>query len=215
MILARLLSRQQMLAITDVSASVFDRMINRGGMALTFGVPRAIVRDRYVSTDPVYARAVIEFGRQFHVPQPVVAALVRLDNITVLDGIVRAEAHPELQLGLALIQGAGQMQLVCGTDDELRAFLFGPPHEGRLRRPPRLDQVTVINLTDLILNIRRQAAKKKIDVGVPLFMTPDDPRYQELRRELLEIREADTKTVQKAAAFAALRERITSHVAIQ
>ena len=45
--------------------------------------------------------------------------------------------------------------------------------------------------------------------------TPDDPRYQELRRELLEIREADTKTVQKAAAFAALRERITSHVAIQ
>ena len=211
--MARLLSRQQMLAVTGISASVFDRMINRGGMALTFGVPRAIVRDRYVSTDPVYARAVIEFGRQFHVPQPVIAALVRLDNITVLDGIVRAEAHPEL--GLALIQGAGQMQLVCGTDDELRAFLFGPPLEGRLRRPARLDQVTVINLTDLILNIHRQAAKKKIDLGVPLFMTPDDPRYQELRRELLEIREADTKTVQKAAAFAALRERITSHVAIQ
>jgi hypothetical protein len=133
----------------------------------------------------------------------------------VLDGIVRAEAHPELQLGLGLIQGAGQMQLVCGTDDELRAYLFGPPLEGRLRRPPRLDQVTVINLTDLIANIRRQAAKKKIDLGEPLFMTPDDPRYQELRRELLEIREADTKTVQKAAAFAALRERITSHVTIQ
>lgn len=214
--MARLLSRQQMLAITDLSASVFDRMINRGGMALTFGVPRAIVRDRYVSTDPVYARAVIEFGRQFHVSQPVIAALVRLDNVTVLDGIVRAEAHPELQLGLALIQGAGQMQLVCSTDDELRAFLFGPPlGEGRLRRPPRLDQVTVINLTDLIVNIRRQAAKKRIDLDVPLFMTPDDPRYQELRRELLQIREADTKTVQKAAAFAALRERITSHVAIQ
>ena len=70
MILARLLSRQQMLLVTQVSASVFDRMINRGGMALTFGVPRAIVRDRYVSTDPVYARAIIEFGRQFHVPQP-------------------------------------------------------------------------------------------------------------------------------------------------
>jgi hypothetical protein len=198
-----------------VSASAFDRMINRGGMALTFGVPRAIVRDRYVSTDPVYARVVIEFGRQFHVPQPVIAALVRLNNITVLDGIVRAEAYPGLQLGLALIQGAGEMQLMCGTDDELRAFLVGPPLEGRLRRPPRLDQVTVINLTDLILNIHRQAAKKKIDLGAPLFMTPDDPRYQELRRELLEIREADTKTVQKAAAFAALRERITSHVAIQ
>jgi hypothetical protein len=104
---------------------------------------------------------------------------------------------------------------VCGTDDELRAFLVGPPLEGRLRRPPRLDQVTVINLTGLILNIHRQAAKKKIDLGVPLFMTPDNPRYQELRRELLEIREADTKTVQKAAAFAALRERITSRVAIQ
>jgi len=107
------------------------------------------------------------------------------------------------------------MQLMCGTDDELRAFLVGPPLEGRLRRPARLDQVTVINLTGLILNIQRQAAKKKIDLGVPLFMTPDNPRYQELRRELLEIREADTKTVQKAAAFAALRERITSHVAIQ
>ena len=107
------------------------------------------------------------------------------------------------------------MQLLCGTDDELRASLFGPPLEGRLRRPPRLDQVTVINLTDLIVSIRRQAAKKKVDLGVPLFMTPDDPRYQELRRELLEIREADTKTVQKAAALAALRERITSHVTIQ
>ena len=215
MILARLLSRQQMLAVTDVSASVFDRMINRSGMALTFGVPRAIVRDRYVSTDPVYARAVIEFGRKFRVPQPVIAALIRLNNITVLDGIVRAEAHPKLQLGLALIQGAGEMQLVCGTDDELRAFLFGPPLEGRLRRPRRLDQVTVINLTDLIVNIRRQAAKKKIELGVPLFMMPDDPGYQELRRELSEIREADTKTMQKAAAFAALRERITSQVAIQ
>src|SRR6516162_3607503 len=118
MALARLLSRQQMLAITDVSANVFDRMINRGGMALTFGVPRAIVRDRYVSTDPVYARTVIEFGRKFHVPQPVIAALIRLNNLTVLDGIVRAEAHSQLQLGLALIQGADQMQLVCGTDDE-------------------------------------------------------------------------------------------------
>jgi len=107
------------------------------------------------------------------------------------------------------------MQLLCGTDDELRAILFGSPLEGRLRRPPRLDQVTVINLTDLIVSIRRQAAKKKVDLGVPLFMTPDDPRYQELRRELLEIREADTKTVQKAAALAALRERITSHVTIQ
>jgi hypothetical protein len=213
--MARILSRQQMLAITDVSANVFDRMINRGGMALTFGVPRAIVRDRYVSTDPVYARTVIEFGRKFHVPQPVIAALIRLNNLTVLDGIVRAEAHSQLQLGLALIQGADQMQLVCGTDDELRAHLFGPPAEGRLRRPPRLDQVTVINLTDLIASIRRQAAKKKIDLGVPLFMTPDDPRYQELRGELLEIREADTKIVQKAAAFAALRQRITSQVTIQ
>ena len=143
------------------------------------------MRDRYVSTDPVYTRAIIEFGRKFHVPQPVIARLVRLDNITVLDGIVRAEARSELQLGLALIQGAGQMQLMCGTDDELRAFLVGPPLERRLRRPPRLDQVTVINLTDLILNIQRQAARKKIDLGVPLFMTPDDPRYQELRRELL------------------------------
>ena len=114
--MARLLSRQQMLAVTGISASVFDRMINRGGMALTFGVPRAIVRDRYVSTDPVYARAVIEFGRQFHVPQPVMAGPIRLNNITVLDGIVRAEAHPELQLGLALIQGATEMQLVCSTD---------------------------------------------------------------------------------------------------
>jgi hypothetical protein len=91
-------------------------------LALTFGVARAIVRDRYVSTDPVYTRAIIEFGRKFHVPQPVIARLVRLDNITVLDGIVRAEAHSE---------------------------------------------------------------------------------------------EADTKTVQKAAALAALRERITSHVTIQ
>ena len=54
-----------MLAVTDVSASVFDRMINRGGMALTFGVARAIVRDRYVSTDPVYARAVMNSADNF------------------------------------------------------------------------------------------------------------------------------------------------------
>ena len=74
-----------MLTVTDVSATVFDRMINRGGMALTFGVPRAIVRDRYVSTDPVYARAVIEFGRKFHIPQPVIAALVRLEAVGCIE----------------------------------------------------------------------------------------------------------------------------------
>jgi hypothetical protein len=53
-----------MLAVTGVSASVFDRMINRGGMALTFGVPRAIVRDRYVSTDPrsMHARSLNSAG---------------------------------------------------------------------------------------------------------------------------------------------------------
>ena len=115
--------------------------------------------------------------------------LVRLDNITVLDGIVRAEAHPELQLlGLSRsLKALVKCNSCAATDDELRAFLFGPPLEGRLRRPPRLGQVTVINLTDLIVNIRRQAAKKKIDLGVPLCMTPDDPRYQELRRKLLEI----------------------------
>jgi hypothetical protein len=175
-------------------------MINRGGMALTFGVPRAIVRDRYVSTDPFYARAVIEFGRKFHVPQPIIAELIRLNNLTVLDGIVHAEAHSQLQLGLALTQGAGQMQLVYGTDDELRAHLFGLA-EGRQKRPPRLDQVTVINLTDLIASIRRQAVKKKIDLGVPLFMTPDDPRYQKLRGELLEIREANTKKRAEGGCF--------------
>jgi hypothetical protein len=141
-------------------------------------------------------------------------AVLKVDHPFVFDFsdvIVSDERWP----GRSLRVRPRLAQLVCGTDDDLRAFLFGPPLEGRLRRPARLDQVTVINLTDLILNIRRQAAKKKIDLGVPLFMTPDDPRYQELRRELLEIREADTKTVQKAAAFAALRERITSHVAIQ
>ena len=154
-----------MLAVTDVSASVFDRMINRGGMALTFGVPRAIVRDRYVSTDPVYARAVIEFGRQFHVPQPVIAAFVRLDNITVLDGIVRAEAHPEPSLASRSFKVPVKCNSCAAPMTNCEPSCLAGPLEGRLRRPPRLDQVTVINLTDLIVNIRRQAAKKKIDLG--------------------------------------------------
>ena len=213
--MARLLSRQQMLAVTHVSASVFDRMINRGGMALTFGVPRAIVRDRYVSTDPVYARAVIEFGRQFSVPQPVIAALVRLTTLQCSTVSCALRLIPSSSLASRSFKALIKWNSCAAPMTNCEPSCLAPHSEGRLRRPPRLGQVTVINLTDLIVNIRRQAAKKKIDLGVPLFMTPDDPRYQELRRELLEIWEADTKTVQKAAAFAALRERITSHVTIQ
>ena len=45
-----------------ISGSVFDRMISRGGMALTFGVVRAPVANRYIATDPIFARVVIELA---------------------------------------------------------------------------------------------------------------------------------------------------------
>lgn len=99
-----------MLAATDVSGFVFDRMIKRGGMALTFGVVRAPVRDRYIATDPVFARTVIDLASASGVPQPQVGALVRLNNVVVLDAIVRAETEIE-PLGLTLIKGANALQL--------------------------------------------------------------------------------------------------------
>lgn len=222
--MARLLTRKQMIAVTDVSSNVFDTMLNRRGMALTFGVERAPVRDRYIATDPVFARATIEFSRQFRIPQPVIAELIRQNNVVVLDGIVRAEheglthaTDPERSLGLAMIKGrGGDVQLACGTNAELRELLFGPPPANERMRPPQyIDQVTVINLTGLIVSIRKQAAKVGVDLGDPLFATPDDPVYLDIRKELIAIRDANAKVMRKATAYAALRERITTNVAIQ
>ena len=118
--MARLLNRREMLAATGVSGFVFDRMIKRGGMALTFGVVRAPVRDRYIASDPVFARTVIDFASASRLPQPQVGALVRLNNLVVLDAIVRAETEIE-PLGLALIKGANAFQLMSGTRDRIAA----------------------------------------------------------------------------------------------
>jgi hypothetical protein len=70
-------------------------MINRGGMALTFGVVRAPVANRYIATDPVFARAVIDLSATSRLPQPFIATLVQLNNVTVLETIVRAETESE------------------------------------------------------------------------------------------------------------------------
>jgi hypothetical protein len=214
--MARLLNRREMLAATDVSGFVFDRMIKRGGMALTFGVARAPVRDRYIATDPVVARTVIDLASASRLPQPQVGALVRLNNVVVLDAIVRAETEIE-PLGLALIKGANALQLIFGTEIELRRHLFGPPqHQKRLRRPELIEQVTTINLTALIAGVRRNAEKAGFDLGAPLFLMPGDPHYAGIRRELQEIRDQATKRLEKAvtAARVALRQRVTENVMI-
>ena len=215
--MARLLNRREMLAATDVSGFVFDRMIKRGGMALTFGVVRAPVRDRYIATDPVVARTVIDLASASGVPQPHVGALVRLNNVVVLDAIVRAETEIE-PLGLTLIKGANALQLMSGTEIELRRHLFGPPQQQeRLRRPELIEQVTTINLAALIAGVRRNAQKAGFDLGAPLFLMPGDPHYAGIRRELQEIRDQETKRLEEAitAARVALRQRITENVMIQ
>ena len=211
--MARLLNRREMLAATGVSGFVFDRMIKRGGMALTFGVVRAPVRDRYIASDPVFARTVIDFASASRLPQPLVGTLVRLNNLVVLDAIVRAETEIE-PLGLALVKGADAFQLMSGTEIELRRHLFGPPQqEERLRRPELIEQVTTINLAALIAGVRRNAEKAGFDLGAPLFLTPGDPRYARIRRELQEIRDQNTKQLEKALSDA--RQRVTENVMIQ
>ena len=214
--MARLLNRREMLAATGVSGFVFDRMIKRGGMALTFGVVRASVRDRYIATDPVFARTVIDLASASRLPQPQMGALVRLNNLVVLDAIVRAETEIE-PLGLALIKGANAFQLMSGTEIELRRHLFGPPQQERLRRPELIEQVTTISLAALIAGVRRNAEKAGFNLGAPLFLMPGDPRYAGIRRELQEIRDQETKRLEKAitAARVAVRQRITENVMIQ
>jgi hypothetical protein len=214
--MARLLNRSEMLAVTDVSGFVFDRMIKRGGMALTFGVVRAPVRDRYIASDPVFARTVIALASASRLPQPLVGALVRLNNLVVLDTIVRAETETE-PLGLSLIKGANELQLMSGTEIELRRHLFGPPQQQeRLKHPELIEQVTTINLAALIAGVRRNAEKAGFDLGTPLFLIPGDPRYAGIRRELQEIRDQETKRVEKAltAARIAVRQRVTENVMI-
>jgi hypothetical protein len=208
---ARLLTRQQMLLATDISGSVFDRMINRGGMALTFGVVRAPVANRYIATDPIFARVVIDLAAASRLPQPVIATLVRLNNVTVLDTIVRAETESEPLL-LAFIKGANDVQLVGETDSGLRNHLWGPPKSGRLQRPQRLEKFVAIDLTELIAAVRQRAKAGGFDLGAPLFLMPEDPRYAEIKRELLEIRQQDTMRLEQACA--ALRERATQNVMI-
>jgi hypothetical protein len=214
--MARLLNRSEMLAATGVSGFVFDRMIKRGGMALTFGVVRAPVRDRYIASDPVFARTVIDLAATSRLPQPLVGSLVRLNNLVVLDAIVRAETENE-PLGLALVKGTNAVQLIFGTEIELRSHLFGPrQQQERLKRPELIEQVTTINLSALIGGVRRNAEKAGFDLGAPLFLMPGDPRYAAIRRELQEIRDQETKRLEKAvtAARVAMRQRVTENVMI-
>jgi hypothetical protein len=214
--MARLLNRREMLAATGVSGFIFDRMIKREGMALTFGVSRAPVRDRYIASDPVFARSVIDLASTSRLPQPLVGALLRLNNLVVLDAIVRIETARE-PVGLALIKGADAFQFIAGTELELRRHLFGPPHQKERLKPPELiEQVTTINVSALITGVRRNAKKAGFDLGVPLFLMPDDPRYAAIKRELHEIRDQSTRGLEKAttAARVALRQRITENVMI-
>jgi hypothetical protein len=200
-----------MLLATGISGSVFDRMISRGGMALTFGVVRAPVANRYIATDPIFARVVIELAAASREPQPLIATLVRLNNVTLLDTIVRAETESEPLL-VAFIKGANDVQLIGETDRGLRNHLCGPPKRGRLQRPERLEKLVAIDLTDLIGAVRQRAKAGGFDLGAPLFLMPDDPRYGEIKRELLELREQDTMRLEQACA--ALRERATQNVMI-
>jgi hypothetical protein len=220
--LARILSRRELLAVVGrpdsdkpMSGMAFDRMVDRGALALTFGVPRAPTRDRYFATDPIFVRAVIEFARRLKLAQPVVAAVARLDNLTVLDAIVSAEAHPEVPLELALILGDGGLQLWWGRD--VRQYLVGNvPHPNWRQRPPRkFEGATAIELTDLIASVRRRAERVGVDLSEPLFLSPGDPRWAETKAELMEIRERETSNVERAAALAALRVRVTEGLTLQ
>jgi hypothetical protein len=229
----RILTRSEMLAATDISGNVFDRMISRGGMALTFGARQATVPNRYLSTDPIHARVVVELSKQFRPPeglsraadlgdptggQPMVAAIVRLNNLVVLKGIVDAEAHPEWQLGLALIHDkTDHVQLVCRTDEGLIEFLSGGLTITNERQRPLLGikQIVVIDFTKLIADVRRQAKKKKVDLGEPLFMAADDQRFRKICDELAEVRDRDTKVLEKLVAYEKLRTRYTERITMQ
>ena len=82
-----------------------------------------------------------------------------------------------------------------------------------MRRPELIEQVTTINLAALIAGVRRNAEKAGFDLGAPLFLMPGDPRYAGIRRELQEIRDQETKRLEKALSDA--RQRVTENVMIQ
>ena len=79
-------------------------------------------------------------------------------------------------------------------------------------RPERLEKLFAIDLTELIGAVRQRAKAGGFDLGVPLFLMPEDPRYEEIKRELREIREQHTMRLEQACA--ALRERATQNVMI-
>jgi hypothetical protein len=212
--MARVLTTKEVAAVAGIGKFSFDQMLARGALGFTCGVARPTTRNTFIAPDAVFARVIVDFARVSRIPQAMVAALVRLDNVTLLDAIVRLETPMVEPLGLMLVRAADSLQLAHGTELELRNYLFGPPGKDRASRPQFVEQTATVNLTALVAGVRGYAEKAGIDLGAPLFLMPDDPRYVEIARELREIREMETARLERAAAAEAaiaLRQRLLSY----
>ena len=85
----------------------------------------------------------------------------------------------------------------------MRNRLFKPSLQDERRRPPKfIEQLVTINLTALILGVRRNAEAAGFDLGAPLFLMPEDPGYASIHQELAKIAKKEKLQIEKGSGCA-------------
>lgn len=200
------LPRAQFLKLVDLSGNAFDQQIFKGNSVLTFGSPTPATANTFLPTDALHVLAMTELARG--IGQSESAALLRFSPHVVLDAIVRAEYDPQPIWLCVMVRGdqrGERYDLAGGTFADLATDLAQEP-------PPA--RILLVNVTDLVGRVRRNAKAAGIELRSPLLLRPDDRRYEALIRELEAIAVGRLDRARKAAfaELTKLRQRITAEL---
>lgn len=180
-------------ALTGITPNNFRVAINRKEVALAFGLGHPLAGGRFVDLDVVSMRLGAElapaFGRQL------AATIVKAFSDAWTEAVSRADrtsdaiffvvietGHP-LEGGMRRVAAFEGINAGCATARELAEAI------GSAKRPPPR-RITIVNVSDLLANIRLKALELGVDLSAPFLPLTDDPAFAEAKAEAKKSREA-------------------------
>jgi hypothetical protein len=181
------LTRDEYLRLTGISSATLDNRTRWGQMVFAFGeVPAG--HGLYTPLDVLLARTLDVLAPQLGGRRSA-ADILRIQSVWWLEAVERAEwSRPRIECYFAIVIRRPHWPWQNHPDDffhesragtliEIGAALGGQPPAQRFTLP-------LVNLSDLIAEVRETGRRLRIDLSAPFTLPTDHPNYDARQKEI-------------------------------
>jgi hypothetical protein len=199
------LTRDEFLEVLALTSGAFDQLQHAGHVALAFGTPMPATPGRYLDLDLV--AMAINLGLTSSLGREISTTIVAAFFHQWASAVGHAEADPNENFFMA-VGGVGWDAVKKGPKLLLVTHGTIAQTAEDFQNIEGLIGFFTVNISDIMRRLRARALAAGIDLSRPFFFPPQDPRFDQILRQVKRERDARIARLRRdKKKFAAMKAR--------